>query len=802
MLRPKPSSSLQKTYDDTYLTCSTAVYFEQQNNEVEALRSWKSALDAIYHHNAHKVSATYVPKTETERLLKESLQELETQCRERIDILETLKESRKEGSAEFDSSKPSSIRRLEKTRSQTNGALASSSGSLGFIGDGTIPSLGYPDLSRPPALPPRPSFQNRTSFDMKPNSKSQSQPQTPNNNSSGAISGAGMDFFPPSSPSPTLRNSTTPTHEATPEKKRTLLSTLRGKDAKSSSRKSKSPKDSRPAAASKAAGLAWSIVPDFNQRAIKQSPPGNESPGASTPRKSNSSESVPRKEQRKSFGDDIPALNRPYNRPETSPGSRLTANDRIATRLAAGAAAGAAYKSGESSFANGPTDAPTPGFKVHDKPSNTPASNSKPHPKSTKKPSAGLTPRIKIDSAPSKSNYHEHKPTRHVRGDDNDHHATIKSRQRSDPLKPSSRRPETARQRTISGSSKESRGKEAIEEEDDQSLSDLGEADSNSLESMLKRLPRGVDTKAAKQIFNEIVVRGDQVHWDDVAGLEPAKKALKEAVVYPFLRPDLFMGLREPASGMLLFGPPGTGKTMLARAVATESKSTFFSVSASSLSSKWHGESEKLVRALFALAKVMAPSIIFVDEIDALLSSRSKPSEGEASRRSKTEFLIQWSDLQRAAAGREHSEKDKKQGDASRVLVLAATNMPWDIDEAARRRFVRRQYIPLPEDHVRKLQFQKLLSHQKHDISNEDIDTIVKITEGFSGSDITALAKDAAMGPLRNLGEDLLYTPMDKIPAITFKDFETSLGAIRPSVNHEGLKKYEEWAKQFGERGG
>lgn len=243
--------------------------------------------------------------------------------------------------------------------------------------------------------------------------------------------------------------------------------------------------------------------------------------------------------------------------------------------------------------------------------------------------------------------------------------------------------------------------------------------------NIMKRLPKGVDPATARQILNDIVVRGDEVHWDDVAGLEVAKKALKEAVVYPFLRPDLFSGLREPARGVLLFGPPGTGKTMLARAVATESKSTFFSVSASSLTSKWHGESEKLVRALFGLAKALAPSIIFVDEIDSLLSSRSSGTENEASRRSKTEFLIQWSDLQRAAVGRE-----SKDGDASRVLVLAATNMPWDIDEAARRRFVRRQYIPLPEHDVREQQIRKLLSHQKHELSDADIEVLVRVTEG------------------------------------------------------------------------
>lgn len=245
-----------------------------------------------------------------------------------------------------------------------------------------------------------------------------------------------------------------------------------------------------------------------------------------------------------------------------------------------------------------------------------------------------------------------------------------------------------------------------------------------------KNLPKGVDENAAKQIFNEIVVSGDEVHWDDVAGLDIAKKALKEAVVYPFLRPDLFMGLREPARGMLLFGPPGTGKTMLARAVATESRSTFFAISASSLTSKWLGESEKLVRALFSLAKALAPSIIFVDEIDSLLSSRGGSSEHESTRRIKTEFLIQWSDLQRAAAGKQQSDREKQEGDASRVLVLAATNMPWAIDEAARRRFVRRQYIPLPESHVRESQLRTLLSHQKHDLTKDDIQVLVELTDG------------------------------------------------------------------------
>lgn len=293
---------------------------------------------------------------------------------------------------------------------------------------------------------------------------------------------------------------------------------------------------------------------------------------------------------------------------------------------------------------------------------------------------------------------------------------------------PVRRKPNTETKRPITppSSDPDSLGRKSVDTGEDDAEDEDEEDEDDSFMEVLNKLPKGVDVTAARQVLNDIVVRGDEVHWDDIAGLENAKKALKEAVVYPFLRPDLFSGLREPARGMLLFGPPGTGKTMLARAVATESKSTFFSVSASTLTSKWHGESEKLVRALFGLAKSLAPSIIFVDEIDSLLSARSSGSENEASRRSKTEFLIQWSDLQRAAAGREQP----KAGDATRILVLAATNMPWDIDEAARRRFVRRQYIPLPEHPVRGQQLRKLLGHQVHDLDDEDIEVLIHVTEG------------------------------------------------------------------------
>ena len=326
----------------------------------------------------------------------------------------------------------------------------------------------------------------------------------------------------------------------------------------------------------------------------------------------------------------------------------------------------------------------------------------------------------------------------------------------------------------------------------------------------------GVDRQAAKQIFQEIVVHGDNVRWDDIAGLTTAKNSLKESVVYPYLRPDLFHGLREPITGMLLFGPPGTGKTMLARAVARESKATFFSISASSLTSKYLGESEKLVRALFAVARKLAPSIIFVDEIDSIMGSRDKEGENESTRRIKTEFLIQWSNLSSAAAGSKPSSTEPTTGidgnttndnkssveeEDGRVLVLAATNLPWSIDEAARRRFVRRQYIPLPEPETRLLQFKKLLSHQKHTLSDEDFAELIELTDGYSGSDITSLAKDAAMGPLRDLGDQLLFMDREDIRPIGLIDFKNSLEYIKPSVSKDGLQQYEEWAEKYGSSG-
>ncbi|KAL6239093.1 hypothetical protein BDW75DRAFT_199575 [Aspergillus navahoensis] len=802
MMRPKPVSSLQKTYDDCYLMCSTAVYFEGQNNEDEALRSWRSALETIYYHNAYRLPASYTPSTETERALQESIRQLELQCRERVDLLDALRESRKQQDKDKDKGGNSSS--LRKLRSPpTLRPRYNANSTPGWIGDGTVPAVGYTDLSKPPAIPTRP---------------------LPGPTAAAVASGQPSPPFCPTAVRTVSQTSTKPSSRTpSPDRRKmpSMPSTLRDPTLKKKKKDTSRRKDLRPVAASQAAGLAWgsvsrtpssdktasdaavassrqSFTNDINTRRDSDDLRNDlSSPGGLYHSDKASSDAAlastrPKLSERK-HSDSTRGSSRIHSgdgqlrrrspvklTPPSTPGTpKLRHRDTTETRPTSGS------RLRESPSKLGPSDAPT-------RPPSKPAV--KPKPITLKAP-----PSLSSGAYPSSGNTTP-KPRDSARDRDRD---IVRGLDKIDISGSPVRRkpnPETKRPITPPSSDPDSQARKSAEDADAVYMEDVDEdVEDDSFMDVLKKLPRGVDVNAARQVLNDIVIRGDEVHWDDIAGLDGAKKALKEAVVYPFLRPDLFSGLREPARGMLLFGPPGTGKTMLARAVATESKSTFFSVSASTLTSKWHGESEKLVRALFGLAKSLAPSIIFVDEIDSLLSSRSSGTENEASRRSKTEFLIQWSDLQRAAAGR---EQPAKSGDASRVLVLAATNMPWDIDEAARRRFVRRQYIPLPEHHVREQQLRRLLSHQIHDLDDEDIEVLVHVTEGFSGSDITALAKDAAMGPLRNLGEALLHTPMDQIRPICFADFEASLLSIRPSVSKEGLRAYEDWARQFGERGG
>mmetsp|Transcript_42704 Transcript_42704/g.91594 ORF Transcript_42704/g.91594 Transcript_42704/m.91594 type:complete len:437 (-) Transcript_42704:134-1444(-) len=320
-----------------------------------------------------------------------------------------------------------------------------------------------------------------------------------------------------------------------------------------------------------------------------------------------------------------------------------------------------------------------------------------------------------------------------------------------------------------------------------------------------------------KGLEGAIMTSKPNVKWEDIAGLHAAKEALQETVILPALHPELFVGALEPWHGILLYGPPGTGKSCLAKACATEADATFFSISSSDLVSKWMGESEKLVRNLFEMARENKPSIIFIDEVDSLAGARGESSESDAARRIKTEFLAQMDGVGKSKEG---------------LLVLAATNTPWDMDSAIRRRFERRIYIPLPDLEARIAMLKIHLKDGPTALTPQDMQQLAERTEGFSGADLHILVRQAAMVPLRRDMRAMFFkrvthtdgtlkwqscSPGDpqavemswkNIPKgeflphlMSIRDFEVALDAVRPSVGPGDLKQHEEYTAQYGMEG-
>uniref|UniRef100_W5NK59 Katanin p60 ATPase-containing subunit A1 n=1 Tax=Lepisosteus oculatus TaxID=7918 RepID=W5NK59_LEPOC len=304
----------------------------------------------------------------------------------------------------------------------------------------------------------------------------------------------------------------------------------------------------------------------------------------------------------------------------------------------------------------------------------------------------------------------------------------------------------------------------------------------------------GYDKDLVEALERDIISQNPNVKWDDIADLEEAKKLLKEAVVLPMWMPEFFKGIRRPWKGVLMVGPPGTGKTLLAKAVATECRTTFFNVSSSTLTSKYRGESEKLVRLLFEMARFYAPTTIFIDEIDSMCSRRGTSEEHEASRRVKAELLVQMDGV----GGASENEDPSKM-----VMVLAATNFPWDIDEALRRRLEKRIYIPLPSAKGREELLK--ISLKELELANDvDMAKIAEQMEGYSGADITNVCRDASLMAMRRLIEGLTPEEIRNISRdemhmpTTMEDFETALKKVSKSVSAADLEKYEKWIAEFG----
>ena len=295
----------------------------------------------------------------------------------------------------------------------------------------------------------------------------------------------------------------------------------------------------------------------------------------------------------------------------------------------------------------------------------------------------------------------------------------------------------------------------------------------------------GATTEGGKSSYEELIVtEKPKVVWDEVVGLETAKKAIKEAIVYPVQRPDLFP-LGWPR-GILLFGPPGCGKTLMAAAVATELNATFYSIDAASIMSKWLGEAEQNVAKLFGSARKSAndgkPAIVFVDELDSLMGQHSNEVGGEI--RVRNQFLKEMDGVM-----------DK--GKALHVYVIGATNKPWDLDWAFIRRFQKRILVPLP-DHPTRLMMFKLYTSNLQISEDVDLHELARLSEGFSGSDIRDVCQSAQLSLIGEFFESGQAMDKQAKPRpLTMTDFRGILEDRKPSVSMSMLSHYSRWFEAF-----
>lgn len=280
-----------------------------------------------------------------------------------------------------------------------------------------------------------------------------------------------------------------------------------------------------------------------------------------------------------------------------------------------------------------------------------------------------------------------------------------------------------------------------------------------------------------------ILIKEPDVSWDSIAGLADVKRLLRKNLVIYTLRPEICKGLLSPWKSVLFYGPPGTGKTFLAKAVATECKRTFFNITSATITSRFLGESEKLVTFLFQLAEQMAPSTIFFDEIDSIASQRGTSNEGESARRMKAQLLTNIEGIGSSSS--------------NDVFVMAATNFPWDLDEALLRRFQKRIYIPLPDEEGRKT----ILKMKMEEFTDDtfDFDGWANKLQGYSCADIANLCRDAAQMVFdrkTDMMDTQAFLDMQTIDAqviVSNDDFKLAVAKRKSSVDPQTLANYEKW---------
>ncbi|XP_014501810.1 ATPase family AAA domain-containing protein 1 [Vigna radiata var. radiata] len=306
-----------------------------------------------------------------------------------------------------------------------------------------------------------------------------------------------------------------------------------------------------------------------------------------------------------------------------------------------------------------------------------------------------------------------------------------------------------------------------------------------------KRLGRPlVNTNPYEDVIACDVINPDHINveFNSIGGLKTTKQALYELVILPLRRPDLFSHgkLLGPQKGVLLYGPPGTGKTMLAKAIAKESGAVFINVRISNLMSKWFGDAQKLVAAIFSLAHKLQPAIIFIDEVDSFLGQR-RPTDHEALLNMKTEFMALWDGF----------TTDKN----AQVMVLAATNRPSELDEAILRRLPQAFEIGIPDQKERADILNVILKGERIE-ENIDFDHIAFLCEGYTGSDLFDLCKKAAYFPIRDLlDEEKKGRSVSAPRPLSQLDLEKALATSRKTtdaaIEYNGLSADTlRWARQ------
>ncbi|GFR47409.1 hypothetical protein Agub_g9126 [Astrephomene gubernaculifera] len=311
-----------------------------------------------------------------------------------------------------------------------------------------------------------------------------------------------------------------------------------------------------------------------------------------------------------------------------------------------------------------------------------------------------------------------------------------------------------------------------------------------------QHLGRSLDLNEYEQLLAAQVMNPDhiEVEMQDVSGLDSIVSDLETKVLFPLTRPELYRTtLWKQAKGVLLYGPPGTGKTMLAKAVAKQSGCFFLNITVSSIMSKWLGDANRLVRAVFSLASKLQPCIIFIDEVDAMLGKRGASSEHEATLQVKTEFMQLWDGMESSRG--------------QRVVVMGATNRPWMVDEAVLRRFTHMYEVGLPGKAQRKAILlgylrkhaaevpgsvaEELLAVEEGGSSSSSpsaLDRIAEATEGYSGSDLLELSSQAAQRVLAEHLHELQQSESSGQPApysirkLGLEDLEEAMGHVRPST--------------------